>query len=92
MRSHRCNPNLPLSVTSVSVTSSFQAAETDELPVSSQVEEEPQHEQTDLLILALISCQYQKDFKANKEAKLAEWLDGTGDLDDNCGTGDEKRS
>jgi len=83
---------LPLSVTSVSVTSSFQAAETDELPVSSQVEEEPQHEQTDLLILALISCQYQKDFKANKEAKLAEWLDGTGDLDDNCGTGDEKRS
>ncbi|KAL2949321.1 hypothetical protein AAZX31_20G169800 [Glycine max] len=73
------------------VTSSFQAAETDELPVSSQVEEEPQHEQTDLLILALISCQYQKDFKANKEAKLAEWLDGTGDLDDNCGTGDEKR-
>lgn len=69
MRSHRCNPNLPLSVTSVSVTSSFQAAETDELPVSSQVEEEPQHEQTDLVILALISCQYQKDLTTSKLIK-----------------------
>lgn len=86
---------MPLSVTSVSVTSSFQAAETDELPVSSQVEDESQHKQTDVsdISINLLSVSERfDDFKANKEAKLAEWLDGTGNLDDNCGTGDEKRS
>ncbi|KAH1139278.1 hypothetical protein GLYMA_10G207600v4 [Glycine max] len=88
-------PNLPLLVTSASITSSFRAAETDELPVSSQVEDESQHKQTDVsdISINLLSVSERfDDFKANKEAKLAEWLDGTGNLDDNCGTGDEKRS
>ncbi|TKY51629.1 hypothetical protein E2542_SST23148 [Spatholobus suberectus] len=88
-------PNLSLSVTSASITSSFPATETDELPVSSQVEDESQHEQTDVSDISInflsVSDRYD-DFKANKEAKLEEWLDGTGTLDDNCGTGDEKRS
>lgn len=88
-------PNLPLSVTSASITPSSPATETDELPVSSPVEHESQHEQTDVSDISInlfsLSERYD-DFKANKEAKLEEWLDGTGNLDDNCGTGDEKRS
>nr|KYP53050.1 hypothetical protein KK1_025052 [Cajanus cajan] len=88
-------PNLPLSVTSARVTSSFPATETDELPVSSQLEDESQLEQSDVsdISINLLSVSERfDDFKANKEAKFEEWLDGTGNLDDKCGTGDEERS
>ncbi|KAK7357006.1 hypothetical protein VNO80_16287 [Phaseolus coccineus] len=89
-------PNLPLSVSSASITSSFWAGKTEELPVGSQGEDESQHEQpvaSDISIdLLSVSSDRYDDFKACKEAKLEEWLDGTGTLDDNCGTGDEKRS
>ncbi|KAK7391400.1 hypothetical protein VNO78_19816 [Psophocarpus tetragonolobus] len=88
-------PNLPLSVSTANITSSFLAAEMDELPVSSQVEDETQPEPTDVsdnsINLLSLSERYD-DFKANKEAKLEQWLGGTGNLDDNCGTCDEKRS
>ncbi|CAJ1976723.1 unnamed protein product [Sphenostylis stenocarpa] len=87
-------PNLPLSVSSKSITSSFWAAETDELPVASQVEDESLHEQPDVsdvsINLLSVSSDRYDDFKASKVAKLEKWLDGAGNLDDNCGTGDEK--
>ena len=86
--------NLPSSVTSASTSSSLQGTETDELPVSSQVEDESQHEHTDVsdvsIKLLSVSENYD-DFKANKEAKLEEWLEGTSNLDNNCGAGDEGR-
>ncbi|RDX85906.1 hypothetical protein CR513_32825, partial [Mucuna pruriens] len=86
-------PNLPLSATSASITSSFPAIETEELPVSSPVEAETQHEETDVsdISINLLSVAERYDyFKSNKEAKLEEWLAGTGSLDDNRSTGDEK--
>ncbi|KAJ1406373.1 BLOC-1-related complex subunit 8 [Sesbania bispinosa] len=87
-------PDLPLSVTSASITSSLQDTETDELPISSQVEDESQQEQTDVSDISIkllsVSERYD-DFKANKEAKLEEWLEGSSNFDDNIGKGDEKR-
>ncbi|XP_061370627.1 uncharacterized protein LOC133313294 [Gastrolobium bilobum] len=85
-------PNLPLSVTSVGTATSLQDTETDELPLSSHVEDESQQEQTDDISVKLLSVsEIYDDFKANKEAKLEEWLEGTSNLDDNCGTGNEER-
>ncbi|XP_047178616.1 uncharacterized protein LOC124845550 isoform X1 [Vigna umbellata] len=89
-------PNLPLSVSSGSISSSFWAAKTEELPVASQGEDESQHEEHDASDISInllsVSSDIYEDFKACKEAKLEEWLDGTGTLDDNCGTGGEKSS
>ncbi|XP_058762182.1 uncharacterized protein LOC131635568 [Vicia villosa] len=87
-------PDLPLSITSDGITSYVQATEPDELPVSSQVEDESQHLQTDdseISIKLLSLSERFDDFKANKEAKLEEWLEGTSNHDDSCNTNDEKR-
>ncbi|KAL5069484.1 hypothetical protein RYX36_020371 [Vicia faba] len=87
-------PDLPLSITSDGITSSVQATEPDELPVSSQVEDESQYLQTDdseISIKLLSLSERFDDFKANKEAKLEEWLEGTSNHDDCCNTDDEKR-
>lgn len=91
-------PDLPLSATSASITSSLQGTETDEveLPISSQVEDESQHEQTDISDISVTSLSVSErydDFKANKEAKLEEWLGGTSNRnrDDYRDAGDEKR-
>ncbi|XP_057424513.1 uncharacterized protein LOC130718074 isoform X1 [Lotus japonicus] len=83
-----------LSTTSASITSSLQGTETDELPMSSQVGGESKYEETDasdISVKLLSVSERYDDFKANKEAKLEEWLEGTSNLDDNCITGDEKR-
>ncbi|KAL2324839.1 hypothetical protein Fmac_023897 [Flemingia macrophylla] len=91
-------PDLPLSVTSTTVAtsfSSFLATENDEFPVSSQVEDESQRDLTDVseISINLLSVAERfDDFKADKEAKLEEWLDGTGNLDDKCRACDEERS
>ncbi|KAI5399754.1 hypothetical protein KIW84_064910 [Lathyrus oleraceus] len=88
------DPDLPLSITSDGITSSLQAAEPDELPVSSQVEDESQHlhsDDSEISIKLLSLSERFDDFKANKEAKLEEWLEGTSNYDDYCDTDDEKR-
>ncbi|MED6203709.1 hypothetical protein PIB30_001950 [Stylosanthes scabra] len=82
-----------LTVASASTNSSLQGTETDELPVSSQVEDECQQEQNDAsdvngTKLLSVSENYE-DFKANKEAKLEEWLQGAGNLESNRGAGDD---
>lgn len=71
--------NPPLSNTSASSASSVQGMSTDELPLSSQVEEgfQPQETGIDDLgnnKLLSVSEKYE-DFKADKEAKLEEWLE-----------------
>ncbi|KAK7277272.1 hypothetical protein RIF29_18423 [Crotalaria pallida] len=77
--------NLPLSVASASTTS-LKDIETNELPPSSQVEDESQSEQSHISDLGnnlLTVSEKYEDFKANKEAKLEEWLEGTSNHDDN---------
>ena len=85
--------NLPLSVTNAGITSS-QGMETDELPPSRRIEDESPPEQSDISDVEkklLLVVEKYDDFKANREAKLEEWLEGTSNHDDNCQTGDEKR-
>lgn len=87
-------PDLPRSITSDGITSSLQETEPDDLPISSQVEDESQHEQTDksdISIKLLSLSERFDDFKANKEAKLEEWLEGTSNHDDYCDTDEEER-
>ncbi|GLT66802.1 hypothetical protein SLA2020_391500 [Shorea laevis] len=80
-------PTPPLSVTSASTSSSIPDTEADELPLSSQLadeldegEENREEAQDDADSqnnnLLSVSEDFD-DFKANKEAKLEEWLDGT---------------
>lgn len=87
--------DLPFSITSASITSSLQVStERNELPITSQVEDESQNEQTnvsDISIKLLSVSERYDDFKANKEAKLEEWLEGTSNHDDYCDTDGEKR-
>ncbi|KAJ1435986.1 BLOC-1-related complex subunit 8 [Sesbania bispinosa] len=87
-------PNVPLSVTSASTTTSSPGMESDKLPQSSQVEDESQPEQSDTSNignkLLSVSEKYD-DFKASKEAKLEEWLEGTSNHDDNFRTDDKNR-
>lgn len=80
------NPSPPLSVASASI-SSVPDTEADELPLSSEVADEiPEKEEEDTQVdvdspshkLLLVSEKYDH-FKANKEAKLEEWLGGTDD-------------
>ncbi|GAV86425.1 hypothetical protein CFOL_v3_29856 [Cephalotus follicularis] len=72
-------PTPPLSVASASTSSSVPEIEADELPLPSQAEGEPQEEvqslphPTDVLSVS----ETFEDFKADKEAKLNEWLEGT---------------
>ncbi|XP_054785560.1 uncharacterized protein LOC129292074 [Prosopis cineraria] len=82
-----CNDDKPLlftnpalSVASSSTTSSLQGMETDELPLSIQVEDESQQPEENGTAdcgskLLLVSEKYD-DFKADKEAKLEDWLEG----------------
>jgi len=84
-------PQMPVS--SASIASSFWAAKNEELPAARQGGDESEHDQPDAsdapsIDLLSVSSDRYDDFKACKEAKLEEWLDGTGTL----GTGDEKRS
>ena len=71
-------PTPSVSVTSASTSSSLPDVEADELPLSSQIEDDPlQEEQNDVSLpsknLVLVSENFD-DFKADKEAKLEEWL------------------
>ncbi|OMO65558.1 hypothetical protein CCACVL1_21495 [Corchorus capsularis] len=91
-------PAPPLSVASASTSSSVIDTEADELPLSNQMADELHEEQEkeeteddDKPVdhkLSLLSENYE-DFKADKEAKLEQWLDGTeGKVDKNGGESD----
>lgn len=67
---------------------SFTSAST---TTSSQVEDESQHEENDIGNKLLSVLEKYDDFKANKEAKLEEWLERTSNHDDKCLSGDENR-
>ncbi|PON32776.1 MEF2BNB-like protein [Parasponia andersonii] len=95
-------PSRSLSVASVASTGSFQpGAEADELPLSSKTPDEPQEERIDepqeeridasspSPNLIPMSEDYD-EFKADKEAKLEEWLEGNGNLDD-CRVASDQR-
>lgn len=78
-------PNPPPSVASVASTSSSrQDVEADELPLSVPFTDEPPQTETNISSpphnLSSLSHNYD-DFKADKEAKLEEWLQETGSLD-----------
>ncbi|KAK4279632.1 hypothetical protein QN277_011379 [Acacia crassicarpa] len=72
----RGSVNSKLSAPSASTASEPQGMETDEVAMSSQVEDEPQHHEHS------VSENY-NDFKAIKEAQLEKWLEGTNNNDDN---------
>ncbi|OIW07785.1 hypothetical protein TanjilG_03572 [Lupinus angustifolius] len=77
--------NLPSSAASASIPS-LHSVETNELPPSSEVEDLSQSEQSDISNLGnklLSLSEKYEDFKANKEAKLEEWLGGTSNDVDN---------
>lgn len=81
-------PNPTLSVASASTSSSVPDMEAEELPLSSQVADESQEEQVEdsLPTHNLLSLAENFDeFKANKEVKLQEWLEGTGNVDNRRG-------
>uniref|UniRef100_A0A2P2JL20 Uncharacterized protein LOC105130723 isoform X1 n=1 Tax=Rhizophora mucronata TaxID=61149 RepID=A0A2P2JL20_RHIMU len=79
-------PHPSRSVASTSISSSLPDMEVDELPLSSQasnelqLDKEADHEEVDInrppYIISSLSENHD-DFKANKEAKLEEWLGGT---------------
>lgn len=78
-------PTSTLSVTSATTRSSLLDVEVDSLPLSSQVEDEPlkEEEETNVCVTShnLLSVPGNfDDFKADKEAKLKEWLEGTDNL------------
>ncbi|KAJ7970483.1 MEF2BNB-like protein [Quillaja saponaria] len=79
----KSQPNPLLSAPSASSSSSLQDTEVDELPLSSQVEDQSQEheEEPDVSILSdkllLVSEKLYDNFKADKEAQLEEWLEGT---------------
>lgn len=77
-------PNQPL-VASASSSSSQPDMDTEELPLSSQVNDELQrNDQADVNLdsdLLSVSDNFD-DFRADKEAKLEEWLGGSGGLND----------
>lgn len=76
-------PNPTLSVASASTSSSLPDVEVDELPLSSRIEDEPLHEEVEESDVSLPSQKLLlvtedfDDFKADKEAKLKEWLERT---------------
>ncbi|KAG2729782.1 hypothetical protein I3843_01G260700 [Carya illinoinensis] len=80
-------PTSTLSVASASTSSSFPDVEVDELPLSSRIEDEPlqeEEEESDVSLInhnLLSSAENFDDFKADKEAKLKEWLQGADNLD-----------
>ncbi|CAJ1967714.1 unnamed protein product [Sphenostylis stenocarpa] len=67
------------------------STQADKKPLSSQVEDESQPEPSNIGDNLLSLSEKYDDFKASKEAKLEEWLEGTSNNGDNCLPGDEKR-
>lgn len=59
-------------------------------PVSSQVEGESRPEPSDIGDKLLSLSENFDDFKASKQAKLEDWLEGTSNHGENCLPGDEK--
>ncbi|XP_050385995.1 uncharacterized protein LOC126802412 [Argentina anserina] len=89
--------NPPVSVATASTSSSLpdtEATEADELPLSSHITDEPQEEQVEDNLstpnLSSLSENFD-EFKAEKEVKLREWLEGTDNLD-NSRASDAERS
>lgn len=88
-------PTPSVSVASASTSSSLPDTEADELPLSSRIEDDPlqEEEQSDFSLpstnVFLVSENFD-DFKANKEAKLEEWLGGNDNLDNHKDTSDAK--
>ncbi|TKY53475.1 hypothetical protein E2542_SST25008 [Spatholobus suberectus] len=80
--------SVSLSDASANTTASSQA---DKHPLSSQVEDESQPEPSDNGDRLLLVSEKYDDFKASKQAKLEEWLEGTSNHGENCQPGDEKR-
>ncbi|KAH7513236.1 uncharacterized protein LOC107404225 [Ziziphus jujuba] len=85
-------PNPPQSVASAASTSSSRHdVEADELPLSVPFTDEPQETEIGISSpprnLSSLSENYD-DFKADKEAKLEEWLEETGNLDHHEGASD----
>lgn len=87
-------PSQLLPVASVASTSSSQPdVEADELPLSSKSTDDPQDERIDSSSpspnLIPLSEDYD-EFKTDKEAKLEEWLEGNGNLDNHRGASDSE--
>lgn len=83
-------PERPLSVASAaSTSSSVPDLETDELPVSSQITGEPQEEElidtSSPSRSSIPALGNYDEFKADKEAKLKEWLEDNGNLNNHGG-------
>uniref|UniRef100_A0A5B7BTI0 MEF2BNB-like protein n=1 Tax=Davidia involucrata TaxID=16924 RepID=A0A5B7BTI0_DAVIN len=84
------DPNPPLSVAAPGTTLTLPDTEADELPPSSQIadelqeEEEPIDEGLSSHQLLTVSETFD-EFRANREAKLEEWLGGTGNRDGRVG-------
>lgn len=72
-----------LSASSASISSALQGLETDEVASSSKVEDELQHEETDISEKLLLMSEKYNDYKATKEAQLEKWLEGASNRDDN---------
>ncbi|KAL6128431.1 hypothetical protein ACLB2K_071786 [Fragaria x ananassa] len=87
--------NPPVSVATASTSSSLPDTEADELPISSHITDEPQEEEVDDSLsshnLSSLSENFD-EFKADKEVKLREWLEGTDSLDNPRGASDAERS
>ncbi|KAK6228277.1 hypothetical protein SCA6_000617 [Theobroma cacao] len=91
------HPTPPLSVASASTSSSIPDTEADELPLSCQMADEVHEEEEEATEddvkpshhnLSFMSENYD-DFKADKEAKLEQWLEGTeGKMDKSKGDTD----
>lgn len=86
------NHNRSLSASSVSISSSRHGTETDELPLTNQVEGELEQNEPSGISDNLFSVSEEKysDFKAIKEAQLEKWLEGTSNHDEN-GQADAER-
>ncbi|KAK7393006.1 hypothetical protein VNO78_21456 [Psophocarpus tetragonolobus] len=85
-------PQLSRSVSSSDISASTTAySQADKQPQSSQVEDESQPEESDIGDKLLSLSEKYDDFKASKQAKLEEWLEGTSNHGENFLPGDEKR-
>ncbi|XP_004307355.1 PREDICTED: uncharacterized protein LOC101311320 isoform 3 [Fragaria vesca subsp. vesca] len=87
--------NPPVSVATASTSSSLPDTEADELPISSHITDEPQEEQVDDSLsshnLSSLSENFD-EFKADREVKLREWLEGTDSPDNPIGASHAERS
>lgn len=87
-------PSQSLSAASAASTSSSQPdVEAEELPLSIKITDELQEERTNASLpssnLIPVSVDYD-EFKADKEAKLEEWLEENGNLDNRRGASDSE--